>query len=185
MMRKVMVNVLMIILCITVFTGCSSRKEVRERAFVQAVAVETQRDGNLSVAVRVFDDEETYFGNGEDFFMALDDAQQQQAKYFFTGHMEMLISSAEDNIKLLESLIKSNDIPPSCRFISGQRAMDIISDADCDRLAGIIKIKSESGNALGKSIWNVLEELTDKGYADTDLLNRQGIISVARVSAKD
>lgn len=184
-MRKFMVNLLVIMLCITVFTGCSSRKEVRERAFVQAVGIETRTDGNLSVAVRVFDDEETYFGNGEDFFKALDDAQQQQEKYFFTGHMEMLISSVDNNMNLLESIIKSNDIPPSCRFISGQRAIDIISDADCDRLAGIIKIKSESGKALGKSIWNVLEELTDKGYADTDLLNRHGVISVARVSAKD
>lgn len=142
-----------LIICVLLFTGCSSKKEVRDRAFVQAVGIENDDAGNILVTVRIFDDDRTYTGSGKDFFNALDDAQQKQEKYFFTGHIEVVLSSADENENMLEEMIKSHDIPLSCWFLSVENAADVISSADCSRLAGIIKMKTEKGDFSGNTIW--------------------------------
>ena len=177
-------SIISIILLISAFilSGCSSKTEVRDRAFVQAIGISESND-KVSVAVRLFDDDSSYQGTGINFNEALKNAQYSQGNDFFTGHTEFIVSASADNKKLLSGIIKSNDIPPSCTFIASDSALSAISEADCDKIAGIIKIRSRSGNAFRKSIWNVLEELNDNGFSDTDMINRSGDIKTARVSA--
>lgn len=178
-----MVNLLLFILCAVLFTGCSSKTEVRDRAFVQAAAVSENNHDTISVAIRIFDDDKTYQGIGTDFFEAVKNAELQQDKYFFTGHMELMISSAGNNKKILEDIIQSNTIPPSCIFVCSDSALDFIQQADCDKLTGILKIRAENGMAVKKSIWSVLEELTDKGTSKTDCVTESGKLAEAELSA--
>lgn len=175
------VNILLIICCIFILTGCSSEKEVRERAFVQAAAVSENRDNTVSVAVKVFEDDKTYNGKGKDFFEAVENAELEQDKHFFTGHMEFIISSSENSMSLLEEILKENKISPSCTVMYNADACKFIENTDCDELYGIIKIRSEKGNAYNKSILTALKELTDNGKCVVDGIDRTGEIFSAEL----
>lgn len=157
-------------------TGCNSEKEVRERAFVQAAAVCENQDKSISVAVRIFEDEKTYTGTGKNFFEAVSDAQLKQKKHFFAGHMEFIISSAENNKNLLEEIMRENKISPSCTFIYSPDACETIKNIDCDEFYGIISIRSENGMAYKKSILTALKELTDNNSCETDGILESGEI---------
>lgn len=180
-LKKSIISIIFLI-SVIFLSGCSSKTEVRDRAFVQAIGISENND-TITVAVKLFDDDESYSGTGKNFDEALKNAQYSQGNNFFTGHTEFIISSTADNKNLLCGIIKSNDIPPSCTFIASDSAISVISEADCDKIAGIIKIRSQNGNAFRKSIWNVLEELNDNGFSDTDMISRTGNIKSARISA--
>ncbi len=160
------------ILTMTLFlTGCSSKTEVRDRAFVQAVSTKYD-DEKVAVSVRLFDDENCYSGEGEDFFSAVEDAELKQDKYFFTGHLEFIITENDKNRELLEELIKSNKVSPSCFMVYSDNAESIIKNIDCDKFSGILKLRSEKGEALKKDIWTVLEEINRNGFSETDFIKK-------------
>lgn len=178
---KKAINISLVLSCIFILTGCNSEKEVRERAFVQAVAVSENMDNTVSVAVRVFEDDKTYNGKGNDFFEAVGNAELEQDKHFFTGHTEFIISSSENSMPLLEEIIKENKISPSCTLIYNPDACRFIENTDCDELYGIIKIRCEKGKAYNKDILTALKELTDNGKCIVDGINRIGEIFSAEL----
>lgn len=179
-MKKGIISIILI--SVFFLSGCSSKTEVRDRAFVQAIGISENND-TVEVAVRLFDDDKSYSGTGKNFDEALKNAQYSQGNNFFTGHTEFIVSSSADNKNMLCGIIKSSNIPPSCTFIASDSALSVISEADCDKIAGIIKIRSKNGIVFRKSIWNVLEELNDNGFSDTDMISHTGDIKSLRISA--
>ncbi len=180
-MKKLKKAIISLILTAFILTGCSSKTEVRDRAFVQAVAVENNND-YVEVTVKLFDESDSYTGEGSDFFSAVNNAELKQDKKFFTGHMEFILSANEDNRIMLENIIKSNKIPPSCFLVYNENAGKFIENLDCDKFSGIFKIRYENDKALKKDIWNIVEGINSNGYCSVDCI--QGNNSFGEINIK-
>ena len=91
--------------------------EVRDRAFVQSIDI-NRENGTIYADVKIFGDENSYVGKGEDIQICLDNAQLKQGKDLFTGHTELLIfQDGSFSFDVLESLVKNRLISLNCPVI--------------------------------------------------------------------
>ena len=146
-----------------ILNGCSNTViEVRDRAFIQAIGIDGEKNPSVVVSIFGNDSEEysTYNGEGKTIFEAISDAETKQDKNLFIGHIE-LIALGQRNLKDdLEILLSNNRISPSCTVVySDINAGEIISDKNSWKLLETIKIKSKSGYISEKSVANVLDDM--------------------------
>lgn len=154
---------LAVLLCTAplIFSGCSnSAIEVRDRAFVQAIGI----DGFQKpvVAVSIFGDEEnsTFEGSGATVFEAISNAEANQSRNLFIGHIELIAIGKSSTKETLEALMTNNRITPSCSIVyCDDSAADLIADKSSLDLLETVKIKSKSGIISKRSISAVLDDM--------------------------
>lgn len=154
-----------------ILSGCNhSAIEVRDRAFVQAIGIDGEK--NPSVVVSIFgndsDEYTVYSGEGKTIFEAIADAETKQDKNLFIGHIELIALGKRNLLDDLEILLSNSRISPSCTVVySDVNAGEIIADKNSWNLLETIKIKSKNGYISEKSVANVLDDLlgSDKAAA--------------------
>lgn len=124
-------------ICVSsLFCSCGQKLEIRDRAFVQSIGIESY-DGGYSISLRIFDDDQAYKGEGASFDEAVNDAEKIQGKDFFTGHTEAVIVRDDQSISILEDLI-NNDISAGCLVLYDNDPVTFVADNDTEKILDMI-----------------------------------------------
>lgn len=118
------------------FCSCGEKLEIRDRAFVQSVGIESY-DGGYNICLRIFDDDQAYKGTGATFDEAVNDAEKIQGKDFFTGHTEAVIVRDEQSREILESLV-NNNISVGCLVLYDDDPVTFVDENDTERILDMI-----------------------------------------------
>lgn len=144
-----MKDTIFIVVFILIIVGLgNSSLEVRDRAFIQSIAVYTD-DNNVYTTVKLYNSTDSYKGIGDSLNASLDSAEIRQGNAFFIGHTELIIFNEDSfSLDILKSMLKDSDISPNCAIILSngevedtQLAYNILKN--CDRL-GKIQLKTVS-----------------------------------------
>ncbi len=135
-MNKIIKLAAMTICVSSLFCGCGKKLEIRDRAFVESIGIESY-DGGYSICLRIFDGDQAYKGEGATLEEAVDDAEKTQGKDFFTGHTELVIVRDDQSIQILEELI-NNDISAGCLVMYDKNPVKFVDETDTDKLLDMI-----------------------------------------------
>lgn len=143
------VTALLLTAVMIIFTGCSRECEIRDRAFVQSIGIENT-DGRFEVALRLFEDDRSFTGNGETFDEAVADAERAQVKRFYTGHTELIVLRETGSKVLLENFV-NEDISLDCHVLYDSAPVSFVSDSDTSAL-------TVAAAASGRNICDILNQ---------------------------
>ncbi|MDD6825355.1 MAG: hypothetical protein PUE12_04455 [Oscillospiraceae bacterium] len=135
-------------------SGCGSKLEVRDRAFVQSAGIEYE-DEQYEICLKLFEDSKYYNGRGNTFREAVNDAEKMQGKDFFTGHMEIVSVRDEEKMPLLESLVNEN-VSSGCLVVLRDDPVNYISRNDPEKIKGMISTAERNGTAEKVNICDVI-----------------------------
>lgn len=156
MKKKLALTAAMLLLC-----GCSNKTEVRDKGFVRTIGCDS---GDIqSVAVRLYGQEDVFFGSGDTVFSAVENAEISQGKTLFTGHLELLVLNPAEIKDKLSVMIKNNRISPSCSLIiTTGSAADTVKSYKEEELSDILDSSSRKGKIVSKNISAVLNDLLEE-----------------------
>jgi hypothetical protein len=98
-----------------VLLGFGETQQVRDRAFVESVAISTD-ENHVYTSVRLYDDTSTYKGIGEDVSTALTSSQLRQPNQYFLGHTELIVFYSTPTLETVLSLL-DNEVSPNCAVV--------------------------------------------------------------------
>lgn len=115
----------------------SNASEVRDRAFIQSIAISSD-DDNIYTTIKLFNDDTIYNGIGDTLEEAINSAEVRQGKEFFTGHTEIVIFNQKDfSVNVLEYMVGNRTISPNCAVVCSkdtiydtQQAIDVLRSYD-------------------------------------------------------
>lgn len=156
-----------IILAILVVLGLGNTShEVRDRAFVESITV--QVDGNVYASVKLYGDDTTYMGIGDNISTALLSAESRQAKAFFLGHTELLTFNKDSfSSEILLSMIKDYNVSPNCAVVLSSGEV-----YNTETAYEILKTYNRLDEIPLKTASQVVRELNTIGVVDIPLLNQ-------------
>jgi hypothetical protein len=156
-----------IVLAILVVLGVGGKsQEVRDRAFVEAVTVRV--DGNIYASIKLYGDDTTYMGIGDNLSTAMLSAESRQAKAFFLGHTELLVFS-EDSFsrEVVLTMLKDYDVSPNCAVVVSSGEV-----YDTQTAYEILKTYDRLGEVSLKTASQVVRELNTIGMVSVPLLSK-------------
>ncbi len=170
-MKKVL---MMLIFSAALLTGCSSRGNVNEKAYLRAAAV----DENSATFVFFNKDEGAVTVPLSDPERAKSAAELAIGKEIFTGHTEIVLLGDCDREKVLEYILKQWRVSPSCMAAESEGKGEIIlKGRDPEQLTGIIEQAQKKNLAPSCDIITVLSRLLDGEPENIPLLSVYGLES--------
>lgn len=170
-MRKIL---MLMILSAMMLTGCTSRGNVNEKAYLRAAAVD---DGSVTL-VFFNEDEGTVTVPLGDPDEAKQAAELVIGKEIFTGHTEIVLLGDCDRGEVLKHILKQWRVSPSCMAAESKGDGGIILKArDPEQLTGIIEQAQEKKLAPKCDIITVLSRILDGEPENIPLISVYGLES--------
>lgn len=173
-----MKDTIFIIVFILIIVGLgNSSLEVRDRAFIQSIAVYSD-SSNVYTTVKLYNSTDSYKGIGDNLKTSLASAETRQGNAFFTGHTELIIFN-EDNFSLdiLKSMLKENDISPNCAIILSNTEVE-----DTELAYSILKNYDRLGEIQLKTVSDTIKELEINYKIELPLIHSNLTYSTKEVS---
>lgn len=110
-------SISIIILVLMIIGLSNTSQEVRDRAFIQSISIQSDNN-HIYTTVKLYGDTYVYKGIGNDIETSLKSAETRQGKVFFSGHTEMIIFQ-EDSFSnnILKDIIKYENVSPNCAVV--------------------------------------------------------------------
>lgn len=165
---------MLLIFSAVLLTGCSSRGNVNEKAYLRAAAV----DGDSVTLVFFNEDEGTVTVPMGDPEKAKPAAELLIGKEIFTGHTEIVLLGDCDRKEILEYILKQWRVSPSCMAAESKGKGEIILKArNPEQLTGIIEQAQKKELVPSCDIITVLSRLLDGEPEKIPLLSVYGLES--------
>lgn len=165
---------MLLIFSAVLLTGCSSRGNVNEKAYLRAVAV----DGGAVTFVFFNEDEGTVAVPLGDPEKAKPAAELAIGKEIFTGHTEIVLLGDCDREEVLEYILKQWRVSPSCMAAESDGSGEVILKArNPEQLTGIIEQAQKKGIVPSCDIITVLGRILDGEPENIPLLSVYGLES--------
>ena len=149
--------------------GCASGR-IHERSYLRAAAV--SRSGQLTFSF--FDEDEPIVGSGDDIDSAKSSAELIGSKPIFTGYTELIVVDGADSLNLLDHMLDSWKLSPSCTVVYSGSGEELLRENDTEQLMGITEQAVKQGIAPECDIITVLGELCHNGQAEVAELRADG-----------
>ncbi len=160
------------ILSAVMLTGCNSRGNVNEKAYLRAAAM----DGDSVTLVFFNEDEGTVTVPLSDPDEAKQAAELAIGKEIFTGHTEIVLLGDCDRGEVLKHILKQWRVSPSCMAAESKGDGGIILKArNPEQLTGIIEQAQEKKLAPRCDIITVLSRILDDEPEELPLLSVYGL----------
>lgn len=173
-MNKMKKTLMLLLFSAVLLTGCSSRGNVNEKAYLRAAAV----DGDSVTLVFFNEDEGTVTVPLSDPEKAKPAAELAIGKEIFTGHTEIVLLGDCDREEVLKHILKKWRVSPSCMAVEAEGKGEIILKArNPKQLTGIIEQAQEKDLAPKCDIITVLSRLLDGEPEEMPLLSVYGLES--------
>jgi hypothetical protein len=110
-MKKSIVGIVLVLVAL----GFGESRQVRDRGFVESIAVSSDAN-HVYTSVMLYDDTNTYKGIGNTVSEALKSAELRQGREYFTGHTELLVfyNFSEE---VLAQLVQCDAVSPNCAVV--------------------------------------------------------------------
>ena len=118
---------LTLLLATLLLTGCTGTAQVQNRAFVQLLGADADRNANRVTAVS-FGMEEPASGTGETLLTALEAAQCRYDRALMLGHTQVLVCGKGELEQRLSLLLDGNRISPGCRLVCADNAAKVLEE---------------------------------------------------------
>lgn len=156
-----MKKVLLAFFCMITLTGCGSRINLNEMAYLRGIAI----DGR-EITFSFYRDDETISISSDSVDSAKSTAELAMGKEIFTGHTELLILNDCDKKEILEFMLTEWKVPPSCRIAQGDDCGEVLKKRDAEVIVGVIKRAEEKGIAeksdIVATLGNLLNDIPQK-----------------------
>ncbi|MCC8068425.1 MAG: hypothetical protein LIO71_01470 [Ruminococcus sp.] len=162
---KKAISIIILVLVIIGFTSTS--QEVRDRAFIQSIAI--QSDSNhVYTTVKLYGDSYVYKGIGSDIETSLKSAETRQGKVFFSGHTEMIIFQ-EDSFSndILKDIIKYEEVSPNCAVVISNSEV-----TDTQTAYSILETYDRLGEVTISTASNIIKELNSNKVVQVPYINQ-------------
>ena len=162
-MKKILVIIVLILIIIGL--GKTSQ-EVRDRAFIQSVAIQND-ENNIYTTVKLYDDITLYKGIGDNIETSLASAETRQGKMFFTGHTEVIIFSKDSfSITILQKILDTERVSPNCAVIISENNVE-----DTETAFNILKTYDRIGQVPIKTASNIIKTINKNQSIEIPFLN--------------
>lgn len=169
-------NICVLIVSISIFSGCESGK-VYDRIYNRAAVIEENYEEKSTVILSFYgEDNELYRTSGNDLNEALRNAEIGAGKSIFAGHTELVILGDCDYEETLAYMLNEWRVSPSCLVIyGGENAENILENTSASELADSVRRAAEQGKLPECDIITVLGGLlSDDGEAKIAAANENG-----------
>lgn len=152
-MRKIIFSLIFLLF---IFTGCTENLEVRDRAFIQGIAVEYTENG-YKICMRPFEAEETYIGEGTTFKEAVKSAELKSGNDFFTGHTELIVIYEYEAFSICSELI-NEEISAGCLVVYSDSPVKYVEENDTEKIMDIVSISMKNKESMKITLCDVLNK---------------------------
>ena len=164
---------LTLLLATLLLTGCTGTAQVQNRAFVQLLGADADRNANRVTAVS-FGMEEPASGTGETLLTALEAAQCRYDRALMLGHTQVLVCGKGGLEQRLSLLLDGNRISPGCRLVCADDAARVLEETGAGLETALSRM-AEGGALYAPAVSDTL----------SDLLGASGMAVVPYVSGSD
>ena len=152
-------------------TGCSAGR-IQERSYLLALAVNGEAGKTLTFAF--YTEDRTVTAEGESMTSARNSAGLKNGKEIFTGYTELVIVDGADCRDLLEEMLNSWKVSPSCKVVYSRAVRELLESTGAEKLIGITEQAVKQGVAPECDIITILGELYRYGSAEVAELYPDG-----------
>lgn len=170
-------------LLLLTLSGCSGSSDVRSKAFIKEIGIDYGKE--QSIALRVFDSDETISGEGKTLLSAVGDCENSQSKNFFSGHLEVFASSPLNMGNNLLTLLQNNRISPSCYALCIPENVAGFIENNGGQLAELIKSNGRNGVILPQTISDVINDLLESDQKASIPTQKNGKLTMAVISPNE
>ena len=171
-MRRFFISAAAFLLLFT--SGCASGK-IHERSYLRAAVI--SGDNNDSITMAFFDEDKTVSADGGDIDAARYNAELRNGRSVFTGYAELLIVDGKNCCRLLEHMLNSWKVSPSCMVVYSADGEKLLNEYSPEKLGGIAEQAVKKGIAPECDIITVLGRLSTKRCAEVVELRGDGSAS--------
>ena len=164
---------LTLLLATLLLTGCTGTAQVQNRAFVQLLGADADRNANRVTAVS-FGMEEPASGTGETLLTALEAAQCRYDRALMLGHTQVLVCGKGELEQRLSLLLDGNRISPGCRLVCADNAARVLEETGAGLETALSRM-AEGGALYAPAVSDTL----------SDLLGASGMAVAPYVSGSD
>lgn len=164
---------LTLLLATLLLTGCTGTAQVQNRAFVQLLGADADRNANRVTAVS-FGMEEPASGTGETLLTALEAAQCRYDRALMLGHTQVLVCGKGELEQRLSLLLDGNRISPGCRLVCADDAAKVLEETGAGLETALSRM-AEGGALYAPAVSDTL----------SDLLGASGMAVAPYVSGSD
>lgn len=149
-----------VIIGVLMLTGCSSRKNVNEKAYLRAASA----DGRKMTFVFYSTEDIPLTVTADDPEKAISEAELSLGREIFTGHTELILLRNCDKQAVLEYVLRKWKVSPTCMVAETETPCEeILNNKTPGQITGEIKVAQEKGIAEKCDIITVLGELLRSG----------------------
>jgi len=149
--------------------GCASGR-ISEKSYLRAAAI----SDNRQLTFCFFDEDKTVVGTGDDTDSAKKAAELMCGRPVFTGFTELIIVDGKNSLMLLEHMLDSWRLSPSCTVVYSDNGEELLRDKGAELLIGTAHEAVKQGIAPECDIITVLGELCRDGSAGVAELRSDG-----------
>lgn len=173
-MKKV-VSIIILVLMVIGLTNTS--QEVRDRAFIQSISIQSDSN-NVYTSVKLYGDTNIYKGIGNDIETSLQSAETRQGKVFFSGHTEMIIFQ-EDSFSndILKYIVKYKKISPKCSVVVSSGEV-----LDTETAYSILETYDRLNEVNITTASDIVKELNSKKSIEVPYINKDLTYSTIKLS---
>ena len=167
-----MKSIFMILSCLALSasSGCASGR-IHERSYLRAAAVSGADNSSVTFS---FYDEGVISAQGEDIDSARSCAELKNGRAVFTGYTELLIVDGTDCCKLLEHMLNSWKVSPSCMVVYSSDGGKLLEEYSAEQLRGIAEQAVKKGISPECDVITVLGKLCTGQCAEVTELHSDG-----------
>lgn len=161
-MKKV---VSIIILAFVIIALGRTSQEVRDRAFIQSIVVQSD-ENNIYTSIKLYGYNFLYKGIGDNIETSLKSAETRQGKVFFTGHTEMIVFYNNSfSVDILKEILENENVSPNCAVILSYSNIE-----DTELAFSILETYDRLDQVSIKTASDIIKELKEKKSVDVPLL---------------
>ena len=161
-------HIFLAVCALCVLTGCTDKSEIRDRAFVRVLYVDSDK---CEMRGRLFDGGELS-GSGKSLADAFAQFEINEKK-IFTGHTELLILKAPD-FAALYKLSELLTLSPTCA-VACCTEPDFFDETENTDYAKLLKSAQQSGNGIYRELLELEGALEKSDLALMPLLSADGV----------
>ncbi len=139
-MKKLIFMLLTAALCMT---GCNSTGLVHDKCYLRAVYIDGETEKRLTFVF--FSDDRPVSAEGPDISSAVKEAEIKAGKPIVTGFTELILLGNCDTSKILDYMLNTWKVSPSCRVIENQENDELLRKHDAEFLCGAVKEAEKQG----------------------------------------
>lgn len=156
-----------------ILTGCTSGK-IHEKSCLLAAAV-AEKDETM-VTMCLFSEDSAVTVSGTDLDEAVRRAELKNGKPVFTGYTELIVVDGKDSLDLLDHMLNSWKVSPSCMVVKCSDGRTLLEENDPRQLIGRAEQAVRQGKAPQCDIVTVLGELCGNSAAEAAELRTDGSV---------